>query len=612
MAIIVERKSYYKIGEISKYLELETHVIRYWESIFNNEIRPETTGTNRKLYTRSDLEMFAVIRYLVRDAQFSMDGARTRLAELRQTGELADLKLALIEYEDKKGIGSLAALSQLVSSRKKTEKASRSTPIPEKCMDETNDKSNKLQMVSETSKETVLPPQSGGLSSCDAFHSPLDEELTKLQTELDGTRQALNLKNTAFEAIQAELKTCQDQLQNLQNEYLQAQTAIKQAHSDASMHHEELTKLQASLAGFQQAIEERDTKIQSLYRSLDAAQTEVKNLKASLELCEKNYADTLALKSEQAETIATLKKELETMRSDLNGVCDELEITQRLAAQLQREFNAQTIEVNQTLEMMASHNIEIASKDAEIAQNVAVIEAKDAEIAKLQAELAQYMADLDQSRATLAEREAQIDRQDTTILLLQRNLETSKIHTQKMHETCASLKANLAQTKADLAQTYEAKANLEAAHQALSERLLDTDSELEQCRHALSISQTDLEQCQGMLDKCQSELLDTHETLSMRVTELELSRQELSECKASLASQAAEISAKDEEIQAQKQEIFEFHAQKYPERCVSLQEQLLAMTRHAQTFEQRIDGMEKERRSLRLALLNEIEYLRSA
>ena len=56
----------------------------------------------------------------------------------------------------------------------------------------------------------------------------------------------------------------------------------------------------------------------------------------------------------------------------------------------------------------------------------------------------------------------------------------------------------------------------------------------------------------------------------------------------------------------------QFTSKKYPERCASLQEQLLSMTRHAQSVEHKVDGLEKERRALRMALVNEIEYLRTA
>jgi chromosome segregation ATPase len=213
---------------------------------------------------------------------------------------------------------------------------------------------------------------------------------------------------------------------------------------------------------------------------------------------------------------------------------------------------------------------------------------------------------------TADERETQINQQDKEIILLQRSLETSKIHTQKMHETCASLKSTLNQTRSELGAKCEEMSQLEHAYKLLNEQFIDTQADLEQYRHAITLNQSDLEHCQNELDKCQTELLDTRELLSMRETELELSRQEFSECQTQLAQNAAEIALKDAEIQSKAQEIFDFQAQKYPERCTSLQEQLLTMTRHAQTYEQRIDGMEKERRSLRLALLNEIEYLRSA
>ena len=123
MAITADRKSFYKIGEISKYLGVEPSVIRYWESLFS-DIRPEVTGTNRKLYTRSDLEMLAVVRYLVKDAQFSIEGAKQRISDLKHSGELSELKVALVEYhsESSKAVGSLAALSQLVANKKRQQR----------------------------------------------------------------------------------------------------------------------------------------------------------------------------------------------------------------------------------------------------------------------------------------------------------------------------------------------------------------------------------------------------------------------------------------------------------------------------------------------------------
>ena len=58
--------------------------------------------------------------------------------------------------------------------------------------------------------------------------------------------------------------------------------------------------------------------------------------------------------------------------------------------------------------------------------------------------------------------------------------------------------------------------------------------------------------------------------------------------------------------------IAEFNAQQYPQKCESLNAQINTMARHTQQIEGRIEAMEKERRALRMALRNEIEYLRTA
>ena len=115
MAIVAAYKAYYKIGEVSKILGLEPHVIRYWESQFT-DIRPEISGSNRKMYTRSDLEMFAVIFHLIRTVQCTIEGARQRIQALKKSGELPALKAELVEYSGRpKTVGSLASLGALLN-----------------------------------------------------------------------------------------------------------------------------------------------------------------------------------------------------------------------------------------------------------------------------------------------------------------------------------------------------------------------------------------------------------------------------------------------------------------------------------------------------------------
>ena len=73
-----------------------------------------------------------------------------------------------------------------------------------------------------------------------------------------------------------------------------------------------------------------------------------------------------------------------------------------------------------------------------------------------------------------------------------------------------------------------------------------------------------------------------------------------------------DIAEKKSILEAQDSVITEFKSHHYPERCSSLQEQLINMSRHAQSVEHRVEAMEKERKVLRMAIANEIEFLRSA
>ncbi|MBO4351527.1 MAG: MerR family transcriptional regulator, partial [Proteobacteria bacterium] len=200
MAITADRKSFYKIGELSKYLGVEPSVIRYWESLFT-DIRPEITGTNRKLYTRNDLEMLAVIRYLVKDAQFSIDGAKQRIAELKHSGDLSELKVELVEYRttSDKIVGSLAALSQLVANKKRAQKAEAE------------------QAESEAATSATAK----------------DSEPIHAENELQNVQDELNFKNEEIASIETALNNNQDELSLLRQELEKCQSELISARSDS-------------------------------------------------------------------------------------------------------------------------------------------------------------------------------------------------------------------------------------------------------------------------------------------------------------------------------------------------------------------------------------------
>ena len=148
--------------------------------------------------------------------------------------------------------------------------------------------------------------------------------------------------------------------------------------------------------------------------------------------------------------------------------------------------------------------------------------------------------------------------------------------------------------------------------EALIDELEQTKIELGQHRSLCESTQQELDKSQLELDKSQSELVDMHEKLGWTESQLEIKVAELVDCNAQIAALNEEVTRQQTEIEGQAQKINEFNAKQYPQKCASLTTQIDALKRHTQQIEGRVEMMEKERRALRMALRNEIEYLRTA
>jgi DNA-binding transcriptional MerR regulator len=76
-------KLYFRIGEVSDLLGVETYVLRYWESEFPS-LAPKKSGTGHRLYRRKDVETLLRIKHLLYEKRFTIEGARQALqAEIK-------------------------------------------------------------------------------------------------------------------------------------------------------------------------------------------------------------------------------------------------------------------------------------------------------------------------------------------------------------------------------------------------------------------------------------------------------------------------------------------------------------------------------------------------
>jgi DNA-binding transcriptional MerR regulator len=71
---------YFKIGDVARICEVETYVLRFWESQFP-QLKPNKSGTGQRLYRRRDVEVALEIRNLVHGQGFTLSGARQVLEQ---------------------------------------------------------------------------------------------------------------------------------------------------------------------------------------------------------------------------------------------------------------------------------------------------------------------------------------------------------------------------------------------------------------------------------------------------------------------------------------------------------------------------------------------------
>ncbi len=76
----IPKKLFYKIGETSRITQLESYVLRYWETEFPF-LKPKKGKSGQRLYQRKDIDLIFEIKRLLYDEKFTIEGVRKRLAK---------------------------------------------------------------------------------------------------------------------------------------------------------------------------------------------------------------------------------------------------------------------------------------------------------------------------------------------------------------------------------------------------------------------------------------------------------------------------------------------------------------------------------------------------
>jgi DNA-binding transcriptional MerR regulator len=81
------KKAYYSIGDVCDLTGLKPHVLRYWETQFD-VLRPTKNRAGNRVFRPKDIELVLLVKNLLYEQKYTIEGANQKLLEMKQGGEL--------------------------------------------------------------------------------------------------------------------------------------------------------------------------------------------------------------------------------------------------------------------------------------------------------------------------------------------------------------------------------------------------------------------------------------------------------------------------------------------------------------------------------------------
>ena len=94
----IAKKEYYSIGEVCELTGLKPHVLRYWETQFEL-LHPTKNRAGNRVFRPKEIELVLLVKHLLYEKKFTIDGARQKLLDMRQRGEIAEGKKDVVDQE---------------------------------------------------------------------------------------------------------------------------------------------------------------------------------------------------------------------------------------------------------------------------------------------------------------------------------------------------------------------------------------------------------------------------------------------------------------------------------------------------------------------------------
>ena len=114
-AVAIPEKLFFKIGEVCELAGVQAHVLRYWESEFPM-LAPQKNRAGQRVYRKRDVEIALRIKELLYEDQYTIAGAKKRLANDMRAGGKLRVVSADDDSEDSETNSSMTAATGVASS----------------------------------------------------------------------------------------------------------------------------------------------------------------------------------------------------------------------------------------------------------------------------------------------------------------------------------------------------------------------------------------------------------------------------------------------------------------------------------------------------------------
>ena len=111
-------QEFFSIGEVCELTGLKPHVLRYWESQFRF-LSPAKNRSGNRVYQRREVELIMLVKHLLYDEKYTIEGARQKVDDHRKGGDLKAVARGALAVQALEAVESdlKDVLSMLESSR---------------------------------------------------------------------------------------------------------------------------------------------------------------------------------------------------------------------------------------------------------------------------------------------------------------------------------------------------------------------------------------------------------------------------------------------------------------------------------------------------------------